>query len=153
MIHVAMARCVLPLLLIVIVSTSCQDKKATVPQQRYYYYPKANLYYDSKSLEYIYSLDSARTWVKVKAAGDQQSTAALGDQVVIKETSDEIWLENEMHRNMYGGNLYNVITRDTALLTEKPKEVRKPVSKQDSSTINPKKKRNIFQKIFGKKKN
>lgn len=153
MIRIARAKCFLPLFIIIVGAAACENNKATSPEQRYFYYPKANTYFDSKSLEYIYSLDSARTWVKMKTATGQIPSAALGDQVAIKETSDDVWNENETHRNMYGGTLYNVITKDTTLLTDKPKEIKKTVSKQDTEEPDTKKKRNIFQKIFGKKNN
>lgn len=148
------AASLLPLVMILVGSTSCENKTAELlPEHRYYYYPKANLYYDSQSLQYIYSLDSTRSWVKVKATKGQQASAVLGDEIAIKETSGDIWEENETHRNMYGGNLYDVITKDTALLTEKPKEVKRSVAKPDPNATSTKKKKNIFQKIFGKKKN
>ncbi len=153
MMRVAPAKFHLPVILIIAGLISCKTQEATSPAQRYYYYPKTNTYYDAAALEYIYSLDSGRNWVKMKTAAES-TRPALGEEVSIKETGDEIWLENETHRNMYGGTLYNVISRDTALLTaEKPKEIKKPVAKQDSAVSSPKKKRNIFQKIFGKKKN
>ena len=153
MMHVTRAKYFLPVLMIIIGCISCENKQAALPQQRYYYYPKTNIYYDANSLEYIYSLDSARTWVKLKSAPGQNASAILGDQVSIKETDDDIWFENELHRNMYGGTLYNLVTQDTALLSDKTKEVKKTDPKQNAEANTPKKKRNIFQKIFGKKNN
>lgn len=153
MIPVAWAKFHLPVFILIVGFISCENHKETSPEHRYYYYPKANTYCDAKSFEYIYSLDSGRNWLKMKTSAERNTPPALGEQILIKETDDDIWFENEMHRNMYGGKLYNVITRDTVLLSHKPKEVKKTTAKQDSVTSSSKKKRNIFQKIFGKKKN
>ncbi len=140
------------LLCAVVLQPACQQKKEDVPVQRYYYYPKTNIYFDAEQVNYIYSLDSARTWQSMKVTVGTTAPNTLGAQVLIKDPGGDIWNENEQHRSLYGGTIYNVITSDTVLLADntKVKEEKKPG--QVITVTPPKKKKNIFQKIFGKKK-
>ncbi|MEO6583122.1 MAG: hypothetical protein ABIO05_02290 [Ferruginibacter sp.] len=133
---------------------SCKTNSVAETSVRYYYYPKTNVYYDSLQGSYSYSLDSGRNWKTFKAATLQKNTNALGARIPIDETDENIWKYNEKHRGMYGGGLYNIITSDTTALSNNYKVKEKKLSgKPDSVAPAPKKKRNIFQKIFGKKKN
>lgn len=123
-------------------------------EQQFFYFPKTNIYYDAAEATYIYSLDSGRVWKKLNASVRTDPSPVLGGKIVIAATGEDIWKDNESHRSLYGGMLYNVITRDTSYLltnTVKSKEEKKPGIKPGSETE--KKKNNFIQRIFGKKKN
>ena len=133
----------------------CSADKPVVPGlgARFFYYPKTNVYFDAHLLNYSYSLDSGRTWQSMQADSASTRPLSLGGEIEIKGSKEEPWEDNITHRSMYGGTLYNVLTRDTILLADNTiKEEKKPVTKLPAAEA-PKKKKNIFQKIFGKKKN
>ena len=133
---------------------SCKTDVTEEKPAEYYYFPKTNIYYDVKEANYIYSLDSGRQWQKMKNEGSNEMPITLGGKILISGTGTDIWKDNESHRALYGGMLYNIITKDTALLLQnpglRPKELKKTVSKPDTP-VNTKKKKNFFQRIFGKK--
>jgi len=133
---------------------SCKTQAVKAKAGQYYYFPKTNIYYDVAQAEYIYSLDSGRSWNKMKNIKINETPLTLGGKVIINESGDDIWKDNETHRSLYGGSLYNIITRDTSFLlrVSKSKDIKKAAPKSDSMAGNIKKKRNFFQRLFGKKK-
>lgn len=134
---------------------SCNNEVASKKELQYYYFPKTNIYYDVAEANYIYSLDSGRSWQKVNNFKMNEPPLTLGGKIIISGNGEEIWKDNESHRSLYGGMLYNVITRDTSFLLAdnavKTTENKKSGYKSDSTISNPKKKRNFFQRLFGKK--
>lgn len=126
-------------------------------QSSFYYYPKVNVYYDATRANYIYSLDSGKTWDSMVDKLNKVPTT-LGKEVIIDSPLSEVWKANEMHRRLYGGTLLNIISADTGILVKKtlPKKVT-GINKTKTDTINinedtPKKRKGFFRKIFGKKK-
>ncbi len=85
-------------------------------------------------------------------------TAMLGKEVIIDSPLMEVWKANEMHRKLYGGTLFNILTADTGTVvkTNAPKKVNQPdKSKTDTiatiGEIPKKRKKGFFRKIFGRK--
>ncbi len=78
-------------------------------QPSFYYYPKVNVYYDATRANYIYSLDSGKTWDSMVDKLNKVPTT-LGKKVIIDSPVSEVWKANEMHRKLYGGTLWNIIS-------------------------------------------
>ena len=142
--------------IVILIAWSCESP-AVHPHEgnQYYYYPSKNIYYDVSHQRYIFSLDSGRTWDSLSS---KAATAAIeGKREVIYSTSSEVWLNNEMHRQEYGGTLLNIINEQSLKVPEP--EPKKSISKnnEEENTQPDKKERkrpikNFFRKIFGKKK-
>jgi hypothetical protein len=139
---------------------ACNNKEAKIASV-IYYYPKANMYYKVAEKSYIYSLDGGRTWLNITDTADK-APMTLGAKVLLTSTTDSIWKENEVHRKLYAGTLYNLTGKDTAKViaitkvTER-KAVRKsskPKAKkvEEKETKRKKPIKKFFQKIFGKRK-
>lgn len=135
--------------------SACKESPAIESKtNEYFFYPKTNIYYDGRDSSYFYSLDSGRNWRKMK---DQTriTPSTLGGRISIQVNENPIWQDNAKHRELYGGVLYNILTKDTQLLASNiAKESRKSItpSERNTNTITEEKKKNIFQRIFGKKK-
>ena len=133
---------------------SCKTEEVKADASQYHYFPKTNVYYDVNESEYIYSLDSGRVWQKVKNIKMAEAPVTLGGKIIIEGKGIEIWKDNESHRALYGGTLYNILTRDTALLAQNPvaktKDIKKPSATQETE-VTEKKKKNFLQRLFGKK--
>lgn len=139
--------------------TACQNQNNSSEKDSstYYYYPKSNAYYHLATSTYIYSIDSGKNWTTLPDS-THSPAKNLGKMIKINSANEEIWRENEVHRKMYGGNLINLIRKPTDSLKHTvPKKTavkkKKPVIADSGYQIDPpKKKRNLFQRIFGKKK-
>ena len=135
----------------------CAEKKAK--QNEFYYYPDMNLYYDVAKNNFIYSLDGGVIWDTIDAKSGNIPTT-LGDKIVLNSTSDSIWNDNKLHREKYGGYIYNVIDDDSpdtsaaTTVTEKKIVIKptSPVIKEEEKTKERKGLGKLLNKIFGKKK-
>ena len=146
----------------------CSDPKTKLPAMvapekkiEFYYYPKTNMYYDVANKQYLYSLDSAKTWIaQQNESGSIPST--LGNKFIIYSNTDSVWKNNRDHRNMYKGRLYHIIKENNHLPStlkdareKRPpvKSIKKPIDKQTDSSEAPKKGiRGFFNRLFGKHK-
>ena len=88
---------------VVVFSTNVFQKKYT-----YYYYPEWNAYYDVQHKNYIYSIDGGKTWDTITNSSNAVVNT-LGDKIVLRTTSSEIWTENAEHRQQYGGTLNDLV--------------------------------------------
>lgn len=133
--------------------------KNKAKQHEFYYYPDLNLYFDVAKNNFIYSLDGGAIWDTIDAKSGNIPTS-LGDKVLLNFTSDSIWKDNTMHREKYGGSIYNVIDDDSTdtsgATTVTEKEVVKKqhaTPKKEEETIKERKGLGkLLNKIFGKKK-
>ncbi len=144
---------------------SCGEKRTEPTAQAkavmtFYYYPKTNVYYDVSNSSYFYSVDSGRNWTVLKDSVGQ-NTRILGKQVIIKSSTNDIWRDNELHRKMYGGVLINLTSNRDSLRNKNGSQKgkwslkkKKPGIVADSNLIIDErpKKRNFFQRLFGKKR-
>lgn len=71
------------------------------------YYPDKNIYYNTASLNFIYSLDGAKTWDSLKFSS-KDAFSSLGKKQKIYSKTPEIWNDNEVHLKTYGGTLFNI---------------------------------------------
>ena len=88
---------------VVVFSTKIFQKKYT-----FYYYPEWNAYYDVQHKNYIYSIDGGKTWDTISNSSNTVSNT-LGRHIILRTSSPEIWLENAVHRNEYGGTLNDLV--------------------------------------------
>lgn len=134
----------------------CNNNNINKAQSSFYYYPKVNVYYDATRANYIYSLDSGKTWDSMVDKLNKVP-ATLGKEVIIDSPVSEVWKANEMHRKLYGGTLLNIISADTGIVVKKiPKKVvQENKTNIDSTNINEesqkKRRKGFLRKIFGKK--
>lgn len=91
----------------------------------FYYFPQKNVYYNPASKAFLYSLNGAKSWSTFTAANNTQPTT-LGNKVEIYSKNAEVYRDNESHRKLYGGRLYNITTIDTAIAME-PEAVEREV--------------------------
>ncbi len=137
---------------------SCNSGKQK-QEVKFYYYPRTNVYFDVDKKNYIYSLDGGRSWGIINNSIDKEP-ATLGKRVVIYSPTDSIWKENESHRRQYAGTLYNIVREanmasTAGVVTERKtasKSVRLKTIRRKAPAQKPEKKRNFFEKIFGKNK-
>ncbi|MCY7420887.1 MAG: hypothetical protein LH478_03990 [Chitinophagaceae bacterium] len=135
----------------------CAEKKAK--QREFYYYPDMNLYFDVAKNNFIYSLDGGQIWDTIDGRSNNIPTS-LGDKIFISYNNDSVWKDNKIHREKYGGYIYNVIdddSTDTAgatMVTEKEIVKKKPVTdkKAEEKIKERKGLGKLLNKIFGKKK-
>ena len=141
----------------IMLCAGCAEKKAK--QREFYYYPDMNLYFDVAKNNFIYSLDGGQMWDTIDGRSDNIPTT-LGDKIVISYNNDSVWNDNKIHREKYGGYIYNVIdddSTDTAgatMVTEKDLIKKKPATdKKEEEKIKERKGLGkLLNKIFGKKK-
>ncbi|MEO6732541.1 MAG: hypothetical protein ABIN01_15080 [Ferruginibacter sp.] len=136
------------------------DSDSTVAQDVIYYFPEKNIYYDSQRANYYYSLDGTRSWDSLQYKGPAYG-AVLGSKVAIERTENNIWANNEFHRQQHNGVLLNIINKQTVAISKadsisksKPFEKVKPVTtvKEEADEEPKKGLKKFFNKLFGKKK-
>jgi hypothetical protein len=71
-----------------------------------YYYPRANVYYDVATGQYIYFDGAEKTWKQSKKISEEQKLS-LGEKAVIATPSSPIWKNNEQDKLVYSVNLYS----------------------------------------------
>jgi hypothetical protein len=76
-------------------------------QYKFYYFPETNMYYDTKKGQYIYSMDGGKTW-SIMGRATKEIPEVLGEKVVIKSKSPNVWELNPEHRAEYNGVLTDV---------------------------------------------
>jgi hypothetical protein len=138
-----------------IVSAASCNQDENKGKFEFYYYPKVNMYYDVADQHYLYSIDSAKTWMTL-ADTTTQEIATLGDKQVLYSDTRDIWRQNELHRQQFHGSILNIVPAENEAdrvqddVKERKQEVKAPVTKA------PEKKKTavgrFLQKIFGKKK-
>jgi hypothetical protein len=140
----------------IITTISCTNNNSNEAQSSLYYYPKVNVYYDAVRANYIYSLDSGKTWDSMVDKLNKVPTI-LGKEVIIDSPVNDVWKANELHRKLYGGTLLNIISADTGIVVKKaPQKKVTLINKANTDTIKinvdtPKRRKGFFRKIFGKK--
>jgi hypothetical protein len=102
---------------------------ATVKQEgsRFYYYPQLNTYYDVTANNFYYTLDGGETWI-VKKPASPHAPNTLGQKVVFFSQTAEVWKDNALHIEQYGGSMVNYVKEDSLIReaalrdsSEKPK--------------------------------
>lgn len=141
-----------------IINTSCNNTN-TEKQVEFYYYPKSNVYYNVEKNAYLYSLNGGKSWENL-ILSSEDPPATLGEKIVLYSATDSIWKDNEAHRKLYAGVLYNVATNDSTTtavashVTERRSS--RKFKSQDAGTDETVKKekplRRFFNRIFGKRK-
>ncbi len=140
----------------VFLTTSCQSNNHK-GEFEYFYYPEKNVYYDSAQKTFFYSLNGAKTWSRFINANNAEPVA-LGEKVVIYSTATDVYKDNDRHRKLYAGTLYDISISDTgaavagAEVSER-KIIQKRKSAETQLTEETKVKRGIsrlIDKIFGK---
>lgn len=134
---------------------SCSEKKEEVAKYKFYYYPGINMYYDVAAGQYVYSLDSARTWNTVNETS-QEKPATLGDGIVIYSDVKQVWKQNETHRIQYNGSVFDIPVQEGEVASAggEVKE-RKAAKKQVTAEPEEPKKKGLgkfFNNLFGRKK-
>lgn len=71
-----------------------------------YYYPRANVYYDVATGQYIYFDEAEKTWKQSKNFSEEQKLS-LGEKAVISKPSSPIWKNNDQDKLVYSVNLYS----------------------------------------------
>ena len=138
---------------------SCRDNKQEEKKDDYefYYYPEKNVYYDVEKKNFFYSLDGGKTWDStINPSGNDPGT--LGKEVIIRSLG-EVYNDNETHRNLYNGKLYNIINLDTRQVTTAPEVSERKVQKKRTTAIIPRQEdklkkglKKFLDKIFAKRK-
>src|SRR5687767_8369888 len=72
---------------------SCNNRNSNEAQSRVYYYPKVNVYYDATRANYIYSLDSGKTWDSMVDKLNKLPNT-LGKEVILDSPVTEVWKAN-----------------------------------------------------------
>lgn len=133
-------------------------KKHTHEGKEFYYYPSKNMYYDVAGHQYIFSLDSGKTWNTM--AGQTAAPAIEGNRVTIYSNTDKVWQNNANDIDEYHGRVLDVINQQSLKQQSEPVEPKKSLAqktadKQEDTVRKAQHKRplkNFFQKLFGKKK-
>lgn len=106
--------------------TACSSDKSK-DRFQFYYYPDKNVYYDPLEKQFLYSLNGAKNWVAFADSTDTASVA-LGKKVLISADKEKVYEDNEKHRKLYDGRLYNVPIGDTATAAVSPEVVERKVT-------------------------
>jgi hypothetical protein len=138
------------------VAVSCKQE-VKKGKYEFYYYPKVNMYYDVADQQYLYSLDSARTWTFI-ADTTTQDTATLGNKEIVYSDAKDIWKQNEEHRQQFNGTIFHIVSPADEVTSaqndvrERKVAVKKPVVQKPAEEKKKTKVGRFLQKIFGKKK-
>jgi len=137
---------------------SCKNEKSddNNEQLTFYYFPQKNVYYNVQTNNFLYSLDGAKSWDSI-ANPTGRLPQTLGEKVVIYAPESTIYIDNNEHRQLYGGHLYNIALADStirsaALVEVSERPVQKKVTAAKTETKKPKKGiGKLLNNIFGKK--
>src|SRR3954463_9689146 len=91
-------------------STDRQDEE----DFQFYYYPNKNAYYNVEKKNFLYSLDGGKTWDSVASVSDKEPQT-LGEKIIVYSDNYDVYKDNEAHRKLYNGTLYNITTADTSV--------------------------------------
>jgi len=135
---------------------SCKNLDLSNNGDKYYYYPSKNVYYDVERSNFLYSLDSGKTWDSVYSPS--ATPAIEGKRETVYSTEPPVWKDNEAHRKMYNGVVLNIINEQNLKVHEPPskKTTASNTSNQTGNEAEKKERKRpikrFFQKLFGKKK-
>ena len=145
-----------------LLGVSCKGDTGEAQTGQVYYFPEKNTYYDTRTANFYYSLDSAKTWDSLKYAGNDYGSA-LGTSIALDNQPDLPFTVNDSHRKAYNGIILNLVNSRTRLLAGidsvkrvkaarliKPKEIE--VEEQVTEEKPKKGIKKFFDKIFGKNK-
>ena len=149
------------LIVAVIVLGSCKQNSREKVSEDLFYFPEKNVYFDSRTSTYFYSLDNAASWDSlIYKNGD--AGAVLGNRIAVARPAGRIWSNNDSHRNAYNGTLLNLVNHRTMLLAREDSLKRskpiivavKPKAEAPKEVVaeEPPKKglKKFFNKLFGK---
>jgi len=92
------------------------NKKASgaIKQQghQFYYYPKLNTYYDVAANNFYYTIDGGETWI-VKKPATPDAPNTLGEKVTFYSQTPEVWTDNALHVQQYGGVMIDYAKEDS----------------------------------------
>ncbi len=92
-----------------IVLMGCSSKKTALKPieagQTYYFYPKANVYFDTTTSNYIFQDIEGNWQSKIKLPADKQSL--LEKNVIINNPELPVWKNNDAHQLLYSAALYS----------------------------------------------
>jgi len=142
---------------LIIVVVACNDNEENTGN-KYYYYPQKNVYYDVNQQKFYYSVDGSKSWQTFTGIADTD-VLPLGEKVEIYSNDTLIYKDNDNHRKLYEGRLYNLNIANTdlvsvvpAVVSERRTSVKKiPVAKEKKEEKTKKGFGKILGKIFGKK--
>jgi hypothetical protein len=122
----------------------------------YYYYPQKNVYYNTQTNRFYYSLNGAKSWDSTQNNTDGLP-GTLGDRIVINSANSRIFEENEIHRRKYVGSLFDfsqtgAIASTALAATERKTGVRKTAAIKKEQEKPKKGIGKFFSKLFGKDK-
>ena len=143
---------------------SCKGDTGATPTGEVYYFPEKNTYYDTRTNNFYYSLDSARSWDSLKYTGHDYGIA-LGGRIALDNQPAFPFTGNDSHRKAHNGILLNFENSRTRLLARsdslkkikaapviKSREKEEEEEEQVSEEKPKKGLRKFFDNIFGKKK-
>ena len=131
---------------------SCGSNALIPKGDAFYYYPSKNVYYHVGDSNFIYSLDSGKTWDSMRVPVPEP--AIFGDRETIYSDDVAIWKYNDAHREKYNGKLLNIINEESLKVPEPEPEPSDAIAANEEEEQQKEKKRPIkrfFQKLFGKK--
>jgi hypothetical protein len=127
------------------------EKQAAVPPPpapRYYFYPKANVYFDSANMDFVFLGNDGKTWQTVKQIPAAMQVM-MDKNVLIDSPAAPVWKDNESHRLVYSALLYAAPSDTQA---EKKVMVVLPPKENLEKKKERKGLRGFFDKIFKRKK-
>ena len=139
----------LTLLIFCVVIFSCDS--ITTKKNEFFYYPTRNVYYDVADKLYLYSLDGGKTWDSLSVKNDAEPST-LGTKRIVYSTTHDIWKDNAAHIQQFSGHAINITTPDSLSNADLAGERKiKKIKTNTEPVKKPEKKRNFFQRLFGKK--
>ncbi len=135
---------------------SCNTAEQKNGAYEFYYYPEKNLYYNTATATYFYSLDGGLVWDSAKRVAGTDD-AMFGKNETISSPVKDVWKENTLHRQKFNSKVYNIIrSGDGANAAAYNVAEKKAIRKSGVSSVGqaPKKKglKKFLDNIFGKKK-
>jgi len=140
-----------------ILVVACNGKEENTGNE-YYYYPQKNVYYDVNKQKFYYSVDGSKSWLTFAGTGNTD-VSTLGEKVEIYSNDTLIYNDNDNHRRLYAGRLYNLNIANTDLANVAPAAVserrsivkKSPAAKEKKEEKTKKGLGKFLGKIFGKK--
>lgn len=119
----------------------------------FYYYPKANVYFDEATDEYLFLGADSKTWQNNKQLPREQQDS-LGKKIQIPNPKTPVWKDNEYHRLVYGTALYKTDDIEKKFYEDSLKNISKKSiadkAKSESDDDKDKKHRSGIKKFFDK---
>jgi hypothetical protein len=137
---------------------SCKENKTKDKEFQFYYYPQKNVYYNPLNRNFLYSLDGGKSWNSFINNNTDSLPNTLGEKVVIYSADTNILADNQKHRKLYNGVLYEITTDDTTRIVgaevseRKVVVTKKAVAAKSAASKAKKGFAGFIDKIFGKRK-